>query len=457
MADAAAVVRALDPVERYFWLLTEISDPRGVLFAYVDRTLDEAQLAGALRALQRRHPLLNVRIEVVDGELVFVRVPGEIPITVLPRGAGEPVPVAQVQAMPFAPAPHPLVRCIYAPTESGDGSALFVVVHHAFLDANTTRILLQNLVRVLDRGEDVLGASDAVPAPMHSRYPEALRKPRAALDVLEAIRAEREGQPEPSTFPFHHRLAQARVARNDLLIVGGDALTDLLARAKSVGSSVTGLIGAIVLQAGAALFDDDPDDADADAHSRMLCLASATDLRPRVEPPLPPDEVAVAIGMLCTPYLVSASTQDSLGRTITDQIVREVERGESHLFYRFARVASYPPTEAGLESFGQWIDGSPQNITVSSLGRIDDEGDPPWLRRLSASMFPGSNQLCFTATTTYRGELVFNISTDAAKMSPETIDFFVAGIAARAGAQHEQTTTCPIVGAPRGEGPLTEQ
>lgn len=258
MAAAPQVERALDPVERYFWILTEISDPRGTLFAYVDRTFDQAQLARALRAPQRRHPFLNVRIEVVDGEPVFVRVPGEIPVTVPHRQPGEPVPVGQVQAMPFAPPPHPLVRCVSAPNPKGEGSVLFVVVHHAFLDANAT------------------------------------------LSIL----------------------------------AGGQLPTDRR--------------GARVVQP-----------------------------------------------------------------------MRRLDAAEH---------------------------------TVSSLGRIKDDGDPHCLRRLTPAMFPGSNQLCFAATTTYRGELLFNISTDAAKMAPETIDRFVADIAARTGGVLEQTTTCPLVGVPAPRG-----
>ncbi len=210
-------------------------------------------------------------------------------------------------------------------------------------------------------------------------------------------------------------------------------MRDLLAQAKTAGTSVTGLMGARMLQAGAALFGDD--------EPRMLYLASATDLRPRVEPPLPFDDAQLAIGLLCTPYLVSAATQDTLARTIADQIDREVARGESHLFYRFARAGSYPPTAEGLELFFKWVDSAPQNMTVSSLGLIRDEGDPPWVRRLTATMYPGPNQMSFTATTTYKGELVINVATDAAKLPEAIADQFVAEVAARTGARLEQTTT----------------
>jgi hypothetical protein len=138
---------------------------------------------------------------------------------------------------------------------------------------------------------------------------------------------------------------------------------------------------------------------------------------------------------------VSGSTSETLPRHIGEQIRREVERGESHLFYRFARTAAYPPTDEGLAAFTKWVDSTPQNVTVSSTGVQDDTGDPPWVRRISATMLPGPNQLAFAAVTTYRGEMVLNVSTDVAKLAPELADRFVDGLMARLGARCAQTTT----------------
>ena len=90
---------------------------------------------------------------------------------------------------------------------------------------------------------------------------------------------------------------------------------------------MTGTIDAALLEAAAALFEAQ--------EARALFLASPTDLRPRVEPPLPADDVMLAIGMLCTPYLVSEESGDTLAGDIGRQITREVARGESHLFNRF--------------------------------------------------------------------------------------------------------------------------
>ncbi|HEY1653175.1 MAG TPA: hypothetical protein VGG09_14920 [Acidimicrobiales bacterium] len=433
MVAAPRVLRALDPAEMYFWLLAQLNNMTGVFLAHTERTFDEDELAGALEAIQKRHPLLRARVEVVDGDCAFVEVDGAIPITVRPLAPGDAVPVAELHVLPFAEAPHPLVRCLYFPLAGEDRSVVAIVMHHIFLDGSSGMHLLRQFARALDGDEAELTASDVVPAALHSRFPPDVASPRARVEILGAVRAEREGQPAPDVLSFHDRLAPATHSRHDLLVVTGRDLDALLARAKAAGATVTGWIAAAYLESAAALFNDD--------EPHWICLANATDLRPRVEPPLPFDDMQVAIGMLCTPYLVSAATRDTLARDIGDQIGREVARGESHLFYRFARIAAYQPTDEGLASFAQWVDSTPQNVTVSSLGRVDDAGDPPWLRRITATMFPGPNQVSFSAVTTYRREMVLNVSTDIAKLPPALADRFVEGLVTRLGARREQTST----------------
>ena len=212
-------------------------------------------------------------------------------------------------------------------------------MHHVFLDGSSGMNLMRQFARALDGDETALAPSDEVPAALHSRFTPEVASPRAAVDVLGAVRAERAGQPAPAVFPFHDRHAQTTIPRHDLLVVSGDALEALLARAKAAGATVTGMVDAAFLESAADLFDDD--------EPRWICLASATDLRHRVEPPLPFDDMQLAIGMVATPYLVSGATHDTLPRDIADQIAREVARGESHLFYRFAPHRDLPADGRG--------------------------------------------------------------------------------------------------------------
>jgi hypothetical protein len=328
---------------------------------------------------------------------------------------------------PFGPAPSPLVRCIYLPLEGEDRSVLVLVLHHACVDGLAGMRVMQQLLRWIDDG----GAQDlpprSLPAPIHDRFPAAFRSPRAALDVLTAVRAEREGMPPTETFDFHRRGVRACKPRYDQLALDRSATSALLARARTSGATLFGELAAAVLQAGAALLPGD------DPH--LISLASATDLRSRAEPPLPVDDVQLAIGMLCTPFLVSEEASAQLAREIGEQTRREAARGESHLFYRFARTASYPASDDGVEAFATWVDAAPQNLTVSNLGRIDDAGDPPWVRTLVSAMPAGPNQVLFVAATTYRDKLVMNVSTDLAKLPADLAEQLVAGVAERLGAR----------------------
>ena len=433
MASSPRVLRELDPSEKYFWLIWRLNGMVGVFIADADRTFEEHELAEALAAVQTRHPFLRAQVEVVGDHYAFVEVDGDVPIVVRPLAPDELVPIAEMQMWPFPEAPHPLVTCVYMPVTGEDRSVLALLMHHVFLDGSSGLYLMRQFMRALAGTEHDLDVSHDVPPALHSRFSPELTSARGATQVLGAIRAERAGQPPPDDFPFHDRLVRVTHPRHDKLVVAGDDLAELRATAKAAGATVAGYLGAALLEATAALFDDDA--------PHWICLTSATDLRPRVDPPLPHDDMQLAIGLVCTPYLVSAETSDTLARDIGDQIRREVERGESHLFYRFARTAAYPPTEEGVASFMKWVDSTPQNVTLSSTGLQDDTGDPSWVHSITATMLPGPNQLSFTSVTTYRGEMILNVSTDVAKLSPALVDRMVEGVRARLGARNAQTTT----------------
>src|SRR5580693_7922967 len=74
MASSPRVLRALDPSEKYFWLIWRLNGMVGVFLADADRTFEEQELADALAAVQTRHPFLRARVEVVDDDYAFVEV-----------------------------------------------------------------------------------------------------------------------------------------------------------------------------------------------------------------------------------------------------------------------------------------------------------------------------------------------------------------------------------------------
>ena len=67
-----------------------------------------------------------------------------------------------------------------------------LVVHHAMMDGSAAMNLLQQLTCLVDAGGDGDELVPGVlPPPLHERFPASLQSPRAVVDVLAQVRAER--------------------------------------------------------------------------------------------------------------------------------------------------------------------------------------------------------------------------------------------------------------------------
>jgi hypothetical protein len=423
MALGAKVLRELDPAERYYWLLSRLSATNIVAIAELDRVLPRDALVFGLASVQRRHPLLRASIEEADGQLVFVETAANIPVTHISAQGSEWIATLESELdTPFEPSPAPLVRCVHIATDGAERSFVLLTVQHALADARSAVVALQQILRQVEGPTDS-EVTAPLPPPLHDRIPPEWRAARGALDVLTAIRGEREDLPPATTFAFHDRGAADQSSRVDMLTIEARQTKALRAEGRRGDATMQGVLGAAVLNATAALFDQ-PED-------RVLFLATPTDLRQRVDPALPADTVMLAIGLLCTPYRLQVGENPSLAHHISQQTQRELTRGESHLFYRFARAGAFAPTEDGIAAFAASMTDAPANIAVSNLGVVNDEGDPSWVRSLSFALSTTSNQPAFVAATTYRDRLTVNIATDRSKMAPGLADQLTEGISRR--------------------------
>jgi hypothetical protein len=433
------MLRALDPSERYFWLLDHLAAMSVVAVAELEVRLDPVQLATALHAVQLRHPLLRVRIGVFESQPTFVNVGADIPLTVRPVEDGGWRDVVEAELdLPFVSASEPLARCVYVPIEGEDRSVVVLVAHHAVADARRIVRALQDVLRRIENGEPASALSADVPPSIHDHFPAELQSSRAAISILGTVRSERLGYPEAATYPFHARDVEGRISELSHLVLDPDLTAAIRVGARAHGATVTGELAAAVLESCSALFDQ--------AEDRMLCLATPTDLRERVVPPLPGDGVYSAVGLLCTPYLVHPSSNPDLGRRISEQTHREVTRGESHLFYRFARASAFAANDHGIDTFADWMAKTPQNIGVSNIGVVDDTGDPAWVSSMSVSLSTSSNQVAFVLVGTYRDRLVMNVVTDRAKLPDDLAERLVEGIEARTGARRPRGERTPEAG-----------
>jgi hypothetical protein len=427
MADDAAEIRDVDPAERYYWLFDVVSPMSVVAYAELNRPLDRAALAAALAAVQARHPLLRLRLEATDGGLHLAPAEGAIPIEEreLEQSQWQSVVESELDRR-LVPSVGPCARAICVVTPDGSRSMLILVTHHALSDGRSAMSLLQEVVRIIATGPAALGPAYDVPAALHDRYPAELRSARATVETVRAMQAEREGLAQPVRFDFGPVMPDGRRTRITQLVLDGEQLAAIRSKAKADGASLYGVVAAAVLQSAAELVDADTEP--------VVSLATPTDLRARASVPTPPDELVLAIGLLSSPYPITPGDGAALATRITTQLQREVDRGDSHLFYRLARAGAFHTDADGLAAFESWLATTPHNVAVSNIGLIDHTDDPEWLTSIAALLSTGPNQLGFVVLSTYRGQLSVYVLVDEAKLPQGHRERLIAGIVTRTSA-----------------------
>jgi hypothetical protein len=427
--------RQLDPAERYFWLLDRLACATVGAIAELDRVLTRGELETALATVQRWHPLLRARIEVVDGQPLLVEAAGPIPLSMCDGvSAGWTIDLAALLDQPFPEDGEPMVRLLSTPL-GAERSAVALLVHHALVDGRGAAAALQQVLRTAECGASAERSAMVIspPPPLHDRFPPERRTARAVRDVLSEVRAERAGLPGPDGYPFHSRHVPTRRTRLHTIVV--DPVDQLVSAARSAKATVHGLVAAAALQSAAALI--------ADGRQLTLTVASPTDLRVAAED-ASSDEVTMATGLLCTPYTMDADVPE-LARRISVQTHRELARGEGYLFYRLARPGSFAATESGLDQFASWLGAAVPNIGVSNVGIVESGSDPAWMRSLRLALSPSANQLAFVALTTYRDRLSILVTTDEDKLPRPVADAFVTGLARRVGGRPWPDSEAPSV------------
>jgi hypothetical protein len=150
--------RFLGAFEHSFWLYDQLQPVHFASTARLQGSFSLEQLRSSLFRLQRRHPLLRVRI-VPDpnGRPKFVEQKAEIPIRVVTRTDGEQwqQEVAIEMSRSFDWRTAPLVRVVLL--QGGRDAELILSCHHAIGDGLSGAIMLRDIVRGLsdERIEDL--------------------------------------------------------------------------------------------------------------------------------------------------------------------------------------------------------------------------------------------------------------------------------------------------------------
>jgi hypothetical protein len=143
--------RYLGAFEHWFWLWDQIHPLQFAVVAKLQGRFSPNQLAIALQQVQRRHPMLRVRIAVDEtGRPKFIETDGEIPVRWIARTDAQQwqqeLELEMTHSLNWQVAP--LLRVVIL--QAGDESELMIICHHSIADASSSIYLLRDIVQGLE-------------------------------------------------------------------------------------------------------------------------------------------------------------------------------------------------------------------------------------------------------------------------------------------------------------------
>ncbi len=313
--------RPLSPSEAVLWWLDQATRLNFTTVVEVEG-LPVDHLPAALAALQRRHPALRLRIQLIDGAPHFL--PSERPIPV--REASDLRAALEEEIdRPMPSDEGPLLRCVHLPGH------VLLTFHHSVGDGFSGVYAARDLLTLLAagaRGEamELAPFADLVSADDH--LPRRLRRPRflataAAFAGRRAWSGLREGP--PLHFGTPGGSLDARVPRVCLKRLEPELVAALAARAKAEDTTLHGALAAAHLRAVAALHGG----------GATMGFATPVSLRPHLEPPVG-EQLGYYVGAADARLRVDPEGDPwALARAIRGQVIRDVQSGACMMLSRF--------------------------------------------------------------------------------------------------------------------------
>ncbi|GAB3855558.1 hypothetical protein GCM10028801_11370 [Nocardioides maradonensis] len=391
--------RRLGASEAYYWLLDHLWPVN--LLAVVDVDAPLADVEAAWAATVAALPVLRARIVGTDvgATLSFdggaiaaeVGASGAV-LATLARFATERIDLARQVA-----------RCCLLPRPGG--TSVVVAVHHAVLDGRGMTQVAQVL------GAALAGAEAGVPLRAGSvsleeatSHVDAKARRRELLGVARRMRTEEEYVDNAGVLAFHDA---GRDAERDVGFarIGLDAAATagLVARARSIGATVQGLLSVAVLRACAEL----------SPATAPVALSTAVDLRTAtgVAPEAP---VGQAGSLIAGSYDV-ALPDDDLARVVSADVRRRVRRGEGELLFTLTNADHMAGGPAADDVVRRWMSGVTPAFCVSNVGVVDAPASA--VRALAIGLAPSPNQVAFLLAATYDGVLSALVGFDRSRLS----------------------------------------
>lgn len=411
-------IRALDPAERFIWLLDHVSCANFVVMAELaGHPLSEDILRRGLDKLQASHPLLSARVhEGADGTIAFFREEGaRIPLRVeeWPDENWQQPIEAEFNAK-FDDPGLPLMRCRLLKLRSR--SVLSLTFHHVIADGRSAFPRLRELLRFCLRGAKITALSD-IPPPMHSLFPPRLEwkaHPGTAQELAQAMQEDflRHGPPAELPFLAHKEPRRAPALRQIRLDPArGRRLKE---RCKEEGASIHGAVCAAHLVATHGLF--------ASPDAETLYLMCPVDMRPHLASDIG-DQLSYCTTFLRSNYRVDGPAAFwPLARHIGEDFKRRLSRGDGHLMYALLPLDQIGSTGPAFAAFVAGMAQLPTGSNISNVGRIEPLDDCPEVLSISGALCSLPKHLASLNVTSYKDELIINMTYDAAKLTLELPD-----------------------------------
>jgi NRPS condensation-like uncharacterized protein len=358
----SALVRQLGAFERMYHRRQEKSTMHFCMVAELADDLDPGALAAALRAVQQRHPLLNVYVEDdPQTRLGFYRpatVP-PIPITVVDAEAGHTWcdVVAEELTRPFDTSNAPLIRLVLLRSGTGTPAAIVLTAAHVIVDGLSARCILRDLFSALNghplealsvppSQEDLIGrlrhAQPAAAAAVNSPPPPA------QPDWLSTTRSFDGAAPHLSAICFDADLTRRLVAR---------------ARAEqtTVQSALVSAMSRVILESG---------------RNEFVRMTTAIDFRSHIGVD---DDVCLYFTVTRTGFAREQLTDLwDMARVVSDQLTGA--RSVPALLAASAAVEQFIPADATTEDAEDFmVRGLSFEAFASNLG-VQDMGPPEAVR-----------------------------------------------------------------------------
>lgn len=365
--------RPLSPIERWYWILDQVSPLNAIARVHIDGALDEASVSDAADALQARHPFLRVAV-VADADGTdprFVPSSGRLEVRTITGDAQ--AWEREVDTVELADGldtvTGPLGRILHV--DNGNGSHdLVLIASHIVADGATMLTLLRDLVvyaEATQRGEPpVIESLRSLEAP-ETGLPKAFRGMLGAVRSMKVALAEEvaiaRARPKRLTAErdVEPTARRTRLIRREL---DGAELAQLTAACKKAGVSVHGaLSAALALAVGDELTP---------GQSGKVMIGSPVDFRDDLQPPVGRHEAGAYV--CAVPSVLKYGPAEDLwaiAASTNAELRKRVEKDHHFALVSMLRLLTPKSLARSARTLRMVDQRGPGNICLSNLGRYE--------------------------------------------------------------------------------------